>query len=199
MTVTKEEEVLEAQISGLEREGKWSTLVSMLQEQVDRTTDPEERVALRLKLVTIYRDQLHLDAMVIRTLYQILEESPGHVLAMDQLETLLRRVKRWNDLVHLLRQKAAAADDPQAAIDLYLEVSQIFTQRFANRAEAKKALEQARTLDPEHAEVRRQLAQVDPRPSPPVTRGASSRVMVALLLLAAAGALFYLLRVILLP
>ncbi len=135
------------------RAARWNALVEVLKEEHEKLGTAEDVRADRLsvlhEMVDVYRDQLHLDAMVISTYNQILALDPGNEAAVDALCAQYERMKRWPDLIGLLQKRAQApGTPPDQRIALGLRVAGLFIERFSNQSEAIKAYEGVLELDP---------------------------------------------------
>ena len=58
-------------------------------------------------MIEVYRDRLKLDVMVVNAYNQILTIQPDNFEAADALAAQYETMKRWPDLIALLRKKAA--------------------------------------------------------------------------------------------
>lgn len=131
---------------------KWTALVDILKRDVDdiSATDPQQKVLHYRSMAKIYRDELNQDVMVVNAYRSLLELDPSDEQAMDELIALLRDMKRYPDLVDVLRLKADAASDPNDELAIQLEVADIFETSFTNQNEAMVAWEAVAALDPQH-------------------------------------------------
>ncbi len=147
----------------LYRQGeKWNALVEVIRAEIDalpaKSTDA--RVELLRELVAIYRDRLHLDAMVIHTYNSILQEVPGDEEALAQLMQTYESMGRWNDLIQVLGKKADAANEPAAKVELFMRIAGLWIERFANHNQATRPLEEVIRIDPEHREALSRLKEI---------------------------------------
>ena len=62
-------------------------------------------------------------------------------------------MKRWPDLIALLRKKAAVVESAEDKIALHAKVANLFLEKFSNQAEAIKAYEAILELDPDNSEA----------------------------------------------
>lgn len=144
---------------------KWNSLVDFYKDELRHLENEGEatqleRVAVLEEMVTIYRDQMNLDTMVINVLQQILELDPGHATAFHELRELLEKNRRFNDLASLLSaeaDKAAERGDLGSAIELLTAVADIWQQRMNNVTQALPFLEQILVLDADHQATRERL------------------------------------------
>ena len=62
-------------------------------------------------------------------------------------------MKRWPDLIALLRKKAPVVETAEEKVALHLRVANLFLEKFSNQAEAIKAYETMLELDPDNSEA----------------------------------------------
>ena len=143
---------------------KWNALVEVMKAELDALPTGSEddevtgrRVALLRELIPIYRDELHLDVMVINSYNALLEEEPGDAEALEQLAQTYEGMGRYNDLIHVLGQQAEATDDASEKVAILMRVARLWIDRFANYNQATKPLEGVIEIDPEHREALAEL------------------------------------------
>ena len=61
-------------------------------------------------MIEVYRDRLKLDVMVVNAFNQILTIQPDNFEAADALAAQYEAMKRWPDLIALLRKKASVVE-----------------------------------------------------------------------------------------
>ena len=104
-------------------------------------------------MIEVYRDRLKLDVMVVNAYNQILTIQPDNFEAADALAAQYETMKRWPDLIALLRKKAAVVESAEDKIALHAKVANLFLEKFSNQAEAIKAYEAILELDPDNSEA----------------------------------------------
>jgi tetratricopeptide (TPR) repeat protein len=145
---------------------KWNALLELLKEEIEAIpANTEEgkrqRVERLLEVVAIYRDRLKLDVMVINTYNNILAVDPGHLGALDALAQKYEQLNRWNDLIQILQRKAdAPATDRIVRAALLRRISNLWTDRFGNQAQAVKPLEDLLALEPHDREAMGKLKDI---------------------------------------
>ena len=127
----------------------------MLKEAVEKTTwaSPEDKIPILEEMIEVYRDRLKLDVMVVNAYNQILTIQPDNFDAADALAAQYETMKRWPDLIALLRKKAAVVESAEDKIALHARVANLFLEKFSNQAEAIKAYEAILELDPDNSEA----------------------------------------------
>src|SRR5262249_50059393 len=68
--------------------------------------------------------------------------------AYDRLAALYETKKRWPDLVKILGEKAERTLDSYQKVAIYLQIANLYLEKFSNQAEAIKAFEKVLELDP---------------------------------------------------
>ncbi len=104
-------------------------------------------------MIEVYRDRLKLDVMVVNAFTQILNIQPTNFEAADELAAQYETMKRWPDLISLLRKKASVVEAPAEKVALQLRIANLFIEKFSNQAEAIKAFEAILEIDPENADA----------------------------------------------
>ncbi len=133
-----------------ERLGKWHSLVELYRKRIAQLPDDAagKKIDLLRRCVTIYADRLHSDTKAIGAWQAILELDPNHAEALDALERQFERMKRWPDLVRLLRRRAEAAEDLEERKALLHRIGALLLERFSNAAEAIGVYESILEIDP---------------------------------------------------
>ena len=94
------------------RRERWNAFIEVLKEAVEKTTwsSPEDKIPILEEMIEVYRDRLKLDVMVVNAFNQILNIQPNNFEAADALAAQYEAMKRWPDLIALLRKKAAVVE-----------------------------------------------------------------------------------------
>ena len=134
---------------------RWNAFIEVLKEAVEKTTwaAPEDKIPILEEMIEVYRDRLKLDVMVVNAFNQILSIQPDNFDAADALAAQYETMKRWPDLIALLRKKAAVVESAEDKIALHARVANLFLEKFSNQAEAIKAYESILELDPDNSEA----------------------------------------------
>src|SRR5699024_4888424 len=98
--------------------------------------DNAHKGLLLRKVARIYKEELKQDQQVVLTLQQLVEVEPYNLDVLDELAARLEEMKRYPDLVEVLRTKAAALQDPVEQIALYESIAELYEERFSNQNEA---------------------------------------------------------------
>ena len=134
---------------------RWNNFIEVMKEAVDKVkwASPEDKIPVLREMIEVYRDRLKLDVMVVNAFNQILTIQPNNFEAADELAAQYETMKRWPDLISLLRKKAAVVEAPAEKVALQLRIANLFLEKFSNQAEAIKAFEAILEIDPENADA----------------------------------------------
>ena len=111
---------------------RWNAFIETLKEAVEKTTwsAPEDKIPILEEMIEVYRDRLKLDVMVVNAFNQILSIQPDNFEAADALAAQYETMKRWPDLIALLRKKAAVVESAADKIALHARVANLFLHEF---------------------------------------------------------------------
>ena len=134
---------------------RWNAFIEVMKEGVEKASwsSPEDKIPILREMIEVYRDRLKLDVMVVNAFNQILNIQPMNFEAADELAAQYEAMKRWPDLISLLRKKATVVETPAEKVALQLRIANLFLEKFSNQAEAIKAFEAILEIDPENADA----------------------------------------------
>jgi hypothetical protein len=98
----------------------------------------EEKVAALQEMVSIYRNHLRLDVMVINTYNDILALDPGNDDALTSLAQVYESMNRWNDLIDILGRQAETCADLNQRKALLRRIAQLWVDRFVKRGRRRQ-------------------------------------------------------------
>ncbi|MBC7975271.1 MAG: tetratricopeptide repeat protein, partial [Myxococcales bacterium] len=137
----------------------WAQLADALKDEASKATPPGAAQAeIQLELAEVY-GKLNNDNQVMTALSSALQQDPARLEIYDRLGALYEAKKRWPDLVKVLLEKAERVplehgpDDGPGKIAIYLQVANLYLERFSNQAEAIKAFERVLELDPNNKQA----------------------------------------------
>jgi golgin subfamily B member 1 len=138
----------------------WAQLADALKDEESKAaTTPEDKAAVFLELAEAY-GKLNNDNQVISSLTQAIHHDPSRLDAYDRLASAYENKKRWPDLVKVLNEKAERTVDGEHKIAIYLQVANLYLERFSNQAEAIKAFEKVLDLEPNNLQAAEHLLAV---------------------------------------
>ncbi len=119
-------------------------------EQGAAQIEPEELTALFRELGKTYGDVLEQPFEAAEAWTRLLEVDPGDFEALAELEKLYRADDRWEDVVQVKIQRAAAFEDPAEKIRELLEVTDLWREQLENYDGATEAYAKVLEVDPLH-------------------------------------------------
>ena len=134
---------------------RWNAFIEVMKDAVDKANwaSPEDKIPVLIEMIEVYRERLKLDVMVVNAFNQILNIQPTNAEAGEALAAQYETMKRWPDLISILRRKGRAVPETSEKVALHLKVANLFLEKFSNQAEAIKAYETILELDPDNAEA----------------------------------------------
>jgi len=133
--------------------GSWAQLADALKdEEVKAAFTGPEKAEVFVEIADTY-GKLNNDNQVIAALNNAIAQDPSKSDAFDKLVALYETKKRWPDLVKILQDKAEKTLDGDAKVSIYLQVANLYLERFSNQAEAIKAFEKVLELDANNAQA----------------------------------------------
>jgi tetratricopeptide (TPR) repeat protein len=134
---------------------RWNAFIEVMKEGVEKAkwVTPEDKIPVLLEMIEVYRDRLKLDVMVVNAFNQILTIQPNNFEAADKLAAQYEAMKRWPDLISLLRKKASVVETTAEKVALHLRVANLFIEKFSNQAEAIKAYEAILEIEPDNSDA----------------------------------------------
>jgi tetratricopeptide (TPR) repeat protein len=138
----------------------WAQLADALKdEEAKASSTPADKAAVFVELAEVY-GKLNNDNQVISSLTQAIHHAPDELATYDKLAGLYENKKRWPDLVKILNEKAERTVDGDGKVAIYLQVANLYLERFSNQAEAIKAFERVLDLDPNNLQAAEHLLAV---------------------------------------
>ena len=125
----------------------WAQLADALKDE-DAKASPSgaEKADVQLELADVY-GKLNNDNQIITALTAAIQADPGRLEIYDRLGALYEAKKRWPDLVKVLSEKAERTEGTSGKVTIFLQVANLYLERFSNQAEAIKAFERVLELD----------------------------------------------------
>ncbi|HEX2688314.1 MAG TPA: tetratricopeptide repeat protein, partial [Kofleriaceae bacterium] len=142
----------------LRQAASWAQLADALKdEEAKVASSGPDKADILLELAEVY-GKLNNDNQVMAALTSAMAQDPERLEIYDRLCALYEAKKRWPDLVKVLLEKAERvpleADGGQPGkVAIYLQVANLYLERFSNQAEAIKAFERVLELDPNNQQA----------------------------------------------
>jgi tetratricopeptide (TPR) repeat protein len=121
--------------------------------------DPAVAAALRLDSAHIYDEELGEPGRAVELLGRVLEAVPGHPLAGAMLENILRRDRRYEDLIEGLKREVEASLSPERLTTLLFKIGLLYERELGKPDEAARVYRDIIDRTPGYAPAVRALAQ----------------------------------------
>ena len=141
---------------------KWNALADALKVELDATdaADIARRLEILREMAAIYRERVHVDAMVISSYNAILQIAPDDQETFSQLVSMFESLGRWNDLIQLLTKHAETVSDNFTKMETYSRVANLWIDRFQNFNQAMRPLELVLAIDPDNRDALSKLKDI---------------------------------------
>ncbi|MDB4962480.1 MAG: Tetratricopeptide 2 repeat protein [Myxococcales bacterium] len=125
----------------------WAQLADALKdEEAKAVTAGPDKASVLLELAEAY-GKLNNDNQMISALNGAVQQDPSRLEIYDRLAALYEAKKRWPDLVKVLTEKAERAETQDQKVGIFLQIANLYLEKFSNQAEAIKAFERVLELD----------------------------------------------------
>ena len=130
---------------------KWHSLIELLKKRLKVLDgDTDAQVDVHLEMIEVYSTHIKSDTKVVATWQAILSLRAGDARALDALQALYEKMKRWPDLVRVLQQRIDHSEDTGEQLALHQRIASIMLERFSNSSEAIKHYQAILEIDPEN-------------------------------------------------
>ena len=125
----------------------WAQLADALKDEEAKACPTGlDKAPVLVELADVY-GKLNNENQAMLALTQAVQQDPAQLEAYDRLAALYEAKKRWPDLVKILDQKAERTLDQPTKVAIYLQIANLYLERFSNQAEAIKSFEKVLELD----------------------------------------------------
>jgi tetratricopeptide (TPR) repeat protein len=130
---------------------QYRDLVSTLEGLKDLYQKPEDKRLVLKRMARIYKNALQQQDKALEIYSAILEENAEDSEVLAEMALIHSEEGNHEQLSEILRTQAACANEVHEAIDIYLKLAQLWTERLKSPEKAlKQALDPALGLDPDH-------------------------------------------------
>jgi tetratricopeptide (TPR) repeat protein len=156
-----------------EREKDWKTLSGVLDQQVARQRDTEDKIRILLKLGSVQADRLNDPTAASQVFRRVLEIDPKQGRALrslrdslvqagdwDAVEALYDRAGDLEGLVDVLSGEADRVTGREQKIALSLRVARLLEKRIGEPLRAQRSYERVLSVDADHVQAARALAPI---------------------------------------
>ena len=154
------QEILPEDASALEalerlykRTERWPDLIETLRRKADLVTDPVERVAIRVRIATVWEEMLANAEEAIAAWNEVLSESPDHLQALRALDRLYLARNDFRDLADNLQRQLQLAEDPVQTVELLGRLGLLREQKLREPGAAVDTYRRVLEIEPGHPET----------------------------------------------
>lgn len=140
--------------------GQWNDAASVLQQQIEQSTDPFEREHSLRRLVNIARYEIQDADLALASLQQIIEQRPDDLGSLYLTASIARREDRMGVLVDALERLLGLTKDPTSQSVLASELAFVLDHRLDRHEEAIQWHTHALCANSAYAPSRRELTRL---------------------------------------
>ncbi len=115
---------------------KWQELLEVIQKETAITSDGNTLVELMLESASIYENRINDYSSAKKTYYEVLESSPGNLVAISALKRLCRKTGDYEGLRDVLLKEVGFVNDSTARADIWFDLGEILENYFNDLDEA---------------------------------------------------------------
>jgi tetratricopeptide (TPR) repeat protein len=152
----------------------WLELMSILEREVDLTSDPYEAVGYRYRIAELWDKRLEDSARAVEGFREILELLPDHAPTLQALEAMIgagreplaaaevldpvyRQLGEWGKLSAVQEVRIAHESDPIRKVELLQGLAELFEVQLDNARSAFEAYGRSLSLDPQNEHTQQSL------------------------------------------
>lgn len=139
-------QTFEAMLVTLEKRGRHAEVLQHRLGQLERTQDPDRRLAVRLAIVELF-DKIERVSSRVDVLRANLAERPGHSASIEAIVSLLQRERRTEELVDVLAEQAQRIGSPTSA-GMWLRVARLAHDELGDEIRTRRAYEALVEIEP---------------------------------------------------
>ena len=140
-------EALTALAKLYEASGRWNELIQILERQAEVAGDPEEQIALHLRVADLWVERFGNLNQAARPLEQVIALQRDHADALARLKEIYTKKRKWPALFNVLGKEAELAAEPTARLEKKIEMAELCASRLHHNEVAirlwKEILEEA--------------------------------------------------------
>jgi len=119
-----------------ESAGRWNDLIHVLERQAEIAAEPEDKVALYLRVARLWIERFGNLNQATEPLERVIRLRPDHVEALAQLKDIYTKKRKWEALFGLLGREAELAPDLRTRLGKKIEMAELCTERLHQNAVA---------------------------------------------------------------
>jgi tetratricopeptide (TPR) repeat protein len=151
-------------LRGLERvfskAGRYQELLDNLEQQVERSATPRQKLALLERIATIHDEEFLDHDKAAEALERLMEIDPHHERALTSLVRHYRAQERWEDVAAVLDRHQKGLPDAGRRVPFLHELARVLADQIGSPQRAIAAYDAIVALDPEHADALEALAKL---------------------------------------
>ena len=136
-------EALDALEALFVRTQRWTDLIGVIERRIEQTADPARREALYVQMARIYDGELGRPDDAVTSYKRVLDLDPASHTALEALDALFTRQRRWADLAENLEAQLALATDADMQLSLMLRLASL---REAEMGQIEQAIDGYRSV-----------------------------------------------------
>ena len=129
------------------KRGQWQDLVGTLSKHAEIESEPEKKVGVLLQLADTFEQQMGDAAQAAAHYEKALAVDERCMPAIESLERLYRRMNAWDRLVEVLTKKSHSIDDGDQAVQISLQVGELWQSRLGDNSRAIDAFKEVLSVD----------------------------------------------------
>jgi tetratricopeptide (TPR) repeat protein len=130
-----------------EKLGRHTDLIKVMEQQVEHTPSPAEKIELLRKIASIWVERFNNVNNATKPLEQILTIDAGNVDAITELKDLYTKRRAWRPLFDVVRKEAATLSG-NARRDVLVEAAKLAAEKLNSAPDAIAVWREALELDP---------------------------------------------------
>jgi tetratricopeptide (TPR) repeat protein len=115
---------------------KWQELLDVIKREITLTSDGNTLVELMLECASIYEIKLNDALSAQKTYYEVLESSPGNLIAISALKRLCKKTGDYEGLRNVLLKEVGFVHDSTARADIWFDLGDLCENKFGDHDEA---------------------------------------------------------------
>lgn len=115
---------------------KWQELLEVIQREIGITSDGNTLVELMLECASIYENKINDHSSAQKIYYEVLESSPGNLVAIFALKRLCRKTGDYEGLRNVLLKEVGFVNDSSARADIWFDLGELCQDNFGDNDEA---------------------------------------------------------------
>jgi tetratricopeptide (TPR) repeat protein len=133
-----------------ERQGRFSELVGMYEQDLLQTSDRDQLISTLNKMAVLYEDRLQDLEHSIDCMKRILDLASDHLPTIRNLSRLYERAGRYRELIESQELEASFAGDTKQVLSLYHRNAEILDENLKDRIAAISMYERVLALSPSY-------------------------------------------------